>query len=361
MNRDFVAALAMLAVSCTGLNDGDEPETQKDSGVCAAPCDAAPVCSGSSCDAEELGPRSRRDSGSQQDAGAAGGKVDAGGTGEPDPGEQPEPDAGDPPNMTTDSGPACEPNACTGCGPLSAAIGAPCGACGAYACDMALGDVACADPGANACGGCTTLSAELGRPCGGPCGTYACDSPNALRCNDPGLNACNGCGRLDNQPGGSCSGCGTWKCSGEVSVTCDLTSCAFACGDALPAVTFPTVLTGSGSAPLAAGGAITEGVYRQTRVTIYGTYSSVPGDSFELRNGYFHQRHTTYSSAGSALTGYELIGTYAATGAAMALDVTNCQVGSGPTLWKFTANGDQIQLFSSASSTTWVQTFQRVP
>jgi hypothetical protein len=144
-------------------------------------------------------------------------------------------------------------------------------------------------------------------------------------------------------------------------VTCDLSTCSFECGDALPTLAFPPVFTGSGTAPLPAGGTILEGAYAQTRVTIYGNYSSVPADSIELRQGNIHARHTSYNSAGTALTGFELVGTYATTGAAMALDVSNCQVGSGPTLWKFSAAGDQLLLFTNSATTTWVQTFQRLP
>lgn len=135
----------------------------------------------------------------------------------------------------------------------------------------------------------------------------------------------------------------------------------FMCGDLLPAVAFPVVLTSTSTAPAAAGGTIADGVYVQTQVVIYGTYSSVPGDVFELRNGFVHRRHTTYSSAGSALTGYEEIGTYAATGAAMARDVTACGLGGGQALWSFTAHPDEMELFTREGSTTWVQTFERQP
>lgn len=135
----------------------------------------------------------------------------------------------------------------------------------------------------------------------------------------------------------------------------------FSCGDPLPAVSFPTVLTSSATPPQPAGGNLTDGVYVLEQVVVYGTYSSVPGDVFELRGGYLHHQHTTYSSAGSALTGYEEVGSYASTGAAMAVDVSACGLGTGLSLWKFTATGDRIQLFDTSSSTTWVQTFTRQP
>jgi hypothetical protein len=132
----------------------------------------------------------------------------------------------------------------------------------------------------------------------------------------------------------------------------------FSCGDELPPVTFPEVFTGTGTPPVPEGGAITEGLYLLKQVVIYGTYSSVPGDVFELRAGQLHHRHTTFSSSGSALTGYEQVGTYATTGAAMAIDVDACGVGSGPALWRFTAAGNEIRLFATQSSTTWIQTFE---
>jgi hypothetical protein len=135
----------------------------------------------------------------------------------------------------------------------------------------------------------------------------------------------------------------------------------FACGDPLPSVTFPTVLTSTGTPPVAAGGELTPGLYILTQVVFYGTYSSVPGDVLELRPGYFHRRHTTYSSTGSALTGYEEIGTYATTGQAMARDVVACGLGSAPGLWTFTATADEIQLFWTEGSTKRVDIFELQP
>ncbi len=135
----------------------------------------------------------------------------------------------------------------------------------------------------------------------------------------------------------------------------------FVCGDPLPAVTFPTVLTSTGTPPSATGGEITEGLYVLTEVIFYGSYSSVPGDVLAMRPGYFHRRHTTYSTSGSALTGYEEIGTYATTGQAMARDVTACGLGSAPGLWKFTATASQIQLFWTEGSTTRIDTFELQP
>ncbi len=135
----------------------------------------------------------------------------------------------------------------------------------------------------------------------------------------------------------------------------------FVCGDPLPAVTFPTVLTSTGTPPAAAGGEITEGLYVLTEVIFYGSYSSVPGDVLAMRPGYFHRKHTTYSSSGSALTGYEEIGTYATTGQAMARDVTACGLGSAPGLWKFTATPSEIRLFWTEGSTTRIDVFELQP
>lgn len=135
----------------------------------------------------------------------------------------------------------------------------------------------------------------------------------------------------------------------------------FACGAPLPPVTFPVVITSTAVPPQPAGGELTDGVYVLEQVTIYGTYSSVPGDVFELRGGYLHHQHTTFSKAGSGLAGYEEVGSYATTGGAMAIDLAACNIGKGFSLWKFTAMGDRVQLFTSESSTTWVQTFKRLP
>lgn len=61
------------------------------------------------------------------------------------------------------------------------------------------------------------------------------------------------------------------------------------------------------------------------------------------------------------MTGYEEIGTYAVSGAAMALDITACGLGKGQDLWKFSANQGEIRLFTNYSGTTWVQTFKLQP
>jgi hypothetical protein len=211
------------------------------------------------------------------------------------------------------------------------------------------GDASGGKSGSNGAGGRSAGSA--GSPEGGESGDSGSDG-NAGASGDggePGSSGDSGAGGAADS-GGSAGDGGTGGMPPEPE--------PFTCDDPLPAVTFPTVLTSTATPPQPAGGVITEGVYVLTQVVIYGTYSSVPGDVFELRDGYLHHQHTSYSSSGSALTGYEQIGTYATTGAAMAIDVVACGLGSGPGLWKFTANGGQIQLFTSASSTTWVQTFE---
>ena len=132
----------------------------------------------------------------------------------------------------------------------------------------------------------------------------------------------------------------------------------FACDDPLPLITFPVVLTSDAAPPKPAGGKLVDGVYVLDRVEIYGTYYSVPADAFELRGGYLIHEYVAYSKSGSALTGYKEIGTYATTGAVMAVSGTVCSIGTS-SLWRFTAEGEKIQLFDTEASTTWVQTFHR--
>ena len=252
-------------------------------------------------------------------------------------------------------------NACGGCGVLNEAPNSACGVCGTQRCNATNTAVSCDDPGANACGGCSTLTQALGGSCGA-CGAYVCGGPNAITCSDPGLNACNGCGALEGAPQSTCNGCGKWKCASATSVSCDMASCEIACNDPLPKVAFPTVLVGSGSPPQPTGGTPRDGVYQQTRITIYGSYDSVPGDAFELRGGFMHQTHTTYHSSGSALTGWTITGIYSVAGAGIAIEATHCAMqATTQSLWRFTANGDELRLFSNTATTTWVQTFQRVP
>jgi hypothetical protein len=150
-------------------------------------------------------------------------------------------------------------NACDGCGVLDGQPGTQCSTCGTMRCVDDGSALWCDDPGTNACGGCEALSPAPGAPCG-QCGSYTCNGPNAVSCSDAGYNVCGGCGALAGVPGASCNGCGTWTCSGGTAVTCDLSTCSFACGDALPTLAFPPVFTGSGTAPLPAGGTIVEGV-----------------------------------------------------------------------------------------------------
>ncbi|MCB9508026.1 MAG: hypothetical protein H6697_10205, partial [Myxococcales bacterium] len=162
---------------------------------------------------------------------------------------------------------ASSANACGGCGPLVAAPGAECGACGG---ELACGDDAvlscdattnacggcgtvdapgapcvlaggveaggvtlcaspeattCVGPGRNACGGVEPLDATVGSPCG-TCGLgrWVCDGSDALLCDgeDSGVNACGGCTALAGAPGGRCGECrGEWACAGELLVVCD--------------------------------------------------------------------------------------------------------------------------------------------
>ncbi len=136
----------------------------------------------------------------------------------------------------------------------------------------------------------------------------------------------------------------------------------FACGDPLPVSGFPTVLTAAGSPEAPSGGAITDGVYVLVRVTIYGAYSSVPWDGLELRNGYVHWQHTTYTPNGEAMTGWEEIGQYATVGAALAVDNRICGRDLATRrMWTYSATATRIQLYLRAEATTWVETFALQP
>ncbi len=118
------------------------------------------------------------------------------------------------------------------------------------------------------------------------------------------------------------------------------------------------MLTSDAAPPKPAGGKLNDGVYVLQRVEIYGSYYSVPGDAFELRAPYLIHERVTYSKTGSALTGYKEVGDYAVAGGSMAINGTVCSIGTS-SLWKFTAEGDEIRIFSTDSSTTWVQVFKR--
>lgn len=140
----------------------------------------------------------------------------------------------------------------------------------------------------------------------------------------------------------------------------DASTSGFTCGEALPNVTFPAVMTADGTPADAEGGSLEEGTYVQTKVLIYGEFFNVPGDVFELRNGFVHHQHTTFGKDGSSLTGYERIGSYATTGSTIAMDVEPCGAGnSQAALWSFTAADRELTLFHREGDTTWVQTFLR--
>jgi len=198
--------------------------------------------------------------------------------------------------------------------------------------------IACSSASYSMCGtSCTDLNSDPNncRTCGSKCGTSIpkCMSGSCVQClttvDCSGNKVCSSnqciCPNTDSACGAGCTACSgsTPRCSAGSCVQCLTTAdCAgnkvcsgnqcvapLACGDVLPAVSFPTVLVASGTPPTPAGGAITEGMYALTNVTYYSSsYSSVPGDSFQLQNGAFHLRHTTYSTTGSAMTGYEELG-----------------------------------------------------
>jgi hypothetical protein len=212
--------------------------------------------------------------------------------------------------------------------------------------------------GSDGQGGQTSEEGEGGSAGAGYAGQSSGDAGNGAggaAGADPGSGAAAGAGGA----GGTGTAEGDAGASGEGGAAPEPQP--FVCGDPLPAVTFPTVLTSTGTPPAAAGGEITEGLYVLTEVVFYGSYSSVPGDVLAMRPGYFHRQHTTYSTTGSALTGYEEIGTYATTGQAMARDVTACGLGSAPGLWKFTATPSQIRLFWTEGATTRIDTFELQP
>lgn len=114
-------------------------------------------------------------------------------------------------------------NVCGGCQVLAQDVGAPCGACGSYAC-AEDGSLWCDDRSRNACGGCAELP-TLDDACGSGCGTVICDvrDPNgdSVRCDDIPANSCGSCQRLLGTPGTSCgAGCGTWVCEPSGNVAC---------------------------------------------------------------------------------------------------------------------------------------------
>jgi hypothetical protein len=248
--------------------------------------------------------------------------------------------------------------------------------------------IACSSATYTMCGNsCSDLGSDANncRACSNKCGisTPKCFSAVCVECistpDCSGSKVCSGnqciCPNNDGACGATCTPCSgsTPRCSGGTCVQClTTTDCSgnklclgnqckapLACGDTLPEVTFPTVYVLSGTPSVPAGGTIAEGMYALTKVTCYSSnYGSVSGDSFQLQNGAFHRRHTTYSVSGSAMTGYEEIGTYAASGAAMALDVTKCGTSLGAqSLWKYTASATQIETFTGSAGDTCIQTF----
>lgn len=255
-------------------------------------------------------------------------------------------------------------------------------------CTSEVCGISCSSAKLTLCGdACVDLLADPVncRTCGNKCGAGAprCSAGSCVQCTaaaDCGGNrACSGnqcvCPNTDGACGATCTPCVTpaprcqaGACVGCISVddcpsgySCVGNQCKapLQCGDALPVVTFPTVFVAAGTPPLPVGGAITEGVYATTKVTCYGPdYSSVSGDAFELRSGRIHRRHVTYALSGSAMSGYEETGTYAASGAAMAVDVVLCGTSmGGQSLWKYTASSTQIETFTGAGSDTCIQTF----
>ena len=280
-------------------------------------------------------------------------------------------------NTCISSSGCCSPADCSAGGANTVAI-----------CTNSTCGIACSSASYSMCGtSCTDLSSDSNncRTCGSRCGTSTpkCLSGTCVQClttgDCSGNKVCSGnqctCPNTDGACGAGCTACSgsTLRCSGGTCVQClTAADCSgnkvcsgnecvapLACGDALPAVSFPTVYVASGTPPSPAGGAITEGVYALTKVTCYSSsYSSVSGDSFQLQNGAFHLRHVTYSTSGSALTGYEELGTYAASGAAMAIDVTLCGTSNtAQALWKYTASSTQIETFSGSASDTCIETF----
>jgi hypothetical protein len=72
---------------------------------------------------------------------------------------------------------------------------------------------------ANACGGCVPLARPPGAACGA-CGTLRCAGADTVTCNDPGANGCGGCKPLPAAPGSPCGVCGRLQCDGRDAVTC---------------------------------------------------------------------------------------------------------------------------------------------
>lgn len=250
----------------------------------------------------------------------------------------------------------CQAGFCVGGGPRNCGAGQACigNACQCQGCTIAGVCVASGarNPG-NTCQVCDPTRSTLGYSAAS---TGACDDGQFCTVND----SCQA---------GTCVGGGARTC--PMGQSCSGNQCValpdpFECADAVPPVPFPASILVSGVAPAPQGGTLAPGLYLITRVQWYGLTTlpaSVQGMGIEFRaGGFYNQNRTTFlRSDSSGLTGFRQIGTFSTTGTALTTDGTNCNiVGSGRTLWGYTASGTQLLLFASeGQGITRVETYAR--
>jgi hypothetical protein len=243
-------------------------------------------------------------------------------------------------------------------------------------------DNTCACPAEND----ATFCARLGKTCGNVSAADNCGKSRSATCGScmspKTCGATNVCACVAEAPAAFCArlgkNCGSVTaadtCGTSRTIDCGTCTGTEACGnknvcvvplactgrnDAITVTFFD--FTGS-TAPTPVGGTLVDGYYTSSKITAYGNVDSAVGGSLEIRSGFIRRVHTTYSTMGSALTGWTEQGTYTSAGVNIVDTVTNCNFGgTGTQTLVYTAASNQIRLFETVQGVTVVTTYDLQP
>lgn len=164
---------------------------------------------------------------------------------------------------------------------------------------------------------------------------------------------------------GCCMACGA---TSEMDVA-DCENCgpeeqAFRCQEDVPQQSpLPLASLSPAQRTSDADGSLEDGTYGTIEVRFLGEFASVPGETLELRDGYYHRNHTTYSArTGEAMTGFEETGAFTVDGGQVTFEGSACVAGNPDAVgtWSYWVTDTGFNLLKESGSLSWVEVYERL-